>query len=492
MQRRAAARVRRARRAHRRRAARLVRPRAAPPAVAGTNKAWRPTLTAYGSARSCCSRRRSRRCCRATPTSCAAGPTWRRWRAPSSARCSPPGPASAITRARATCMPAPARWWSGMAASFPHDEAELRTLPGIGDYTAAAIAAIAFGERATPVDGNIERVVARLFAVTTPLPAAKPEIRALAEALTPETRAGDFAQAMMDLGATICTPRRPACGLCPLRPDCRGYAEASPRRCPIARRRASGRSGAARLRRRPRRRCRAAARAAAAWPVGRHAGDAVIAVERGRARAESPHAITRRSRPTGASCPGWSSTLSRISIWSFPSIVPRSARCAADSARRSPSAAFGCKPRDSRGRRAAERDAESARARARRAARRQACGSSSRPRRSRKASIGLRRPSPRNARRSSRCRRARLAHARRSCGSSLARRRRRCCRRRGPCASCRGAGVVEHGAGRDQPESRPERRTGCAASARLPLDDLQRRSCWSGETAASRASAASA
>ena len=108
---------------------------------------------------------------------------------------------------------------------FPEDEAALRKLPGIGDYTAAAIAAIAFGKRATPVDGNIERVVARRFAVATPLPAAKAEIRALAETLTPEDRAGDFAQAMMDLGATICTPRRPACGLCPVRPDCRGYAD---------------------------------------------------------------------------------------------------------------------------------------------------------------------------------------------------------------------------------------------------------------------------
>jgi A/G-specific adenine glycosylase len=108
---------------------------------------------------------------------------------------------------------------------FPQSAASLRKLPGIGDYTAAAIAAIAFGERATPVDGNIERVVARLFAVTAPLPAAKAEIKALAETLTPAKRAGDFAQAMMDLGATICTPRRPACALCPLRPDCRGFAE---------------------------------------------------------------------------------------------------------------------------------------------------------------------------------------------------------------------------------------------------------------------------
>jgi A/G-specific adenine glycosylase len=109
--------------------------------------------------------------------------------------------------------------------TFPEDEAALRRLPGVGDYTAAAIAAIAFGKRATPVDGNVERVVARLFAVTTPLPAAKTEIRAFAETLTPETRSGDFAQAMMDLGATICAPRRPACGLCPLRADCRAYAE---------------------------------------------------------------------------------------------------------------------------------------------------------------------------------------------------------------------------------------------------------------------------
>ena len=108
---------------------------------------------------------------------------------------------------------------------FPEDEAELRKLPGIGDYTAAAIAAIAFGRPSTPVDGNIERVVARLFAVKTPLPTSKAEILALAQGLTPSERPGDFAQAMMDLGATICTPRRPACGLCPVRPECRGYAE---------------------------------------------------------------------------------------------------------------------------------------------------------------------------------------------------------------------------------------------------------------------------
>jgi A/G-specific adenine glycosylase len=119
---------------------------------------------------------------------------------------------------------------------FPAGEAPLRTLPGVGDYTAAAIAAIAFDLPATPVDGNVERVMARLFAVEEPLPAAKPRLRQLARALTPPTRAGDFAQATMDLGATICTPKRPACALCPWHDGCaafaRGDAEALPRRKP--------------------------------------------------------------------------------------------------------------------------------------------------------------------------------------------------------------------------------------------------------------------
>jgi len=108
---------------------------------------------------------------------------------------------------------------------FPETEEELRELPGIGPYTAAAIAAIAFGARATPVDGNIERVIARLFAVKKPLPGAKPEIRRLAETVTPAARAGDFAQALMDLGAAICTPRRPSCLVCPLQRDCAAHAE---------------------------------------------------------------------------------------------------------------------------------------------------------------------------------------------------------------------------------------------------------------------------
>jgi A/G-specific adenine glycosylase len=110
-------------------------------------------------------------------------------------------------------------------ARFPDTEEGLRTLPGIGAYTAAAIAAIAFGQRAAVVDGNIERVVTRLHVIETPLPAAKPQIRREVDALTPADRPGDFAQAMMDLGATICTPRKPACALCPFSAACRARAE---------------------------------------------------------------------------------------------------------------------------------------------------------------------------------------------------------------------------------------------------------------------------
>ncbi len=108
---------------------------------------------------------------------------------------------------------------------FPETEAELLTLPGIGGYTAAAIAAIAFGRAATPVDGNIERVMARLFAHAEPLPEAKAALRRLAATLTPAERAGDYAQAVMDLGAAICTPRKPKCILCPWRQACRARAE---------------------------------------------------------------------------------------------------------------------------------------------------------------------------------------------------------------------------------------------------------------------------
>jgi A/G-specific adenine glycosylase len=141
--------------------------------------------------------------------------------------------------------------------AFPDTEASLLTLPGVGPYTAAAIAAIAFGRRTMPVDGNIERVVSRLFAVEDPLPLAKPRIRELAATLLGESvdgdvesragdvesragdvksRAGDSAQALMDLGSTICTPKKPACALCPLNEDClgraRGDQETFPRKAP--------------------------------------------------------------------------------------------------------------------------------------------------------------------------------------------------------------------------------------------------------------------
>ncbi|WCT75332.1 A/G-specific adenine glycosylase [Sphingomonas naphthae] len=116
---------------------------------------------------------------------------------------------------------------------FPDTEAGLRALPGLGAYTAAAVAAIAFGRRAVVVDANVERVVARLFAIAEPLPAARPAIRAAADRITPEARAGDFAQAMMDLGSGICTTRNPACAICPLRPNCAAAATADPARFPV-------------------------------------------------------------------------------------------------------------------------------------------------------------------------------------------------------------------------------------------------------------------
>jgi A/G-specific adenine glycosylase len=119
---------------------------------------------------------------------------------------------------------------------FPDTEDGLRALPGIGPYTAAAIAAIAFDRRTMPVDGNIERVLSRLHAVEEPLPQAKPLIQKLAATLLGPSRAGDSAQALMDLGASICTPKKPACALCPLNADClarvRGDQETFPRKAP--------------------------------------------------------------------------------------------------------------------------------------------------------------------------------------------------------------------------------------------------------------------
>jgi A/G-specific adenine glycosylase len=116
---------------------------------------------------------------------------------------------------------------------FPEDEAALLKLPGIGAYTAAAIAAIAFGRRALVIDGNVERVICRLHAIDEPLPAARAKIRAFTDAMTPYEGAGDFAQAMMDLGATICTPRRPSCARCPLTTHCAAYAKGDPEHYPV-------------------------------------------------------------------------------------------------------------------------------------------------------------------------------------------------------------------------------------------------------------------
>jgi A/G-specific adenine glycosylase len=116
---------------------------------------------------------------------------------------------------------------------FPDEEAELRKLPGIGRYTAAAIASIAFGRRAVVVDGNVERVVSRLFAVKEALPGARESLYVLADQLTPETKCGDYAQAMMDLGATICTPRSPECGRCPLAAMCEARLEGRPELYPV-------------------------------------------------------------------------------------------------------------------------------------------------------------------------------------------------------------------------------------------------------------------
>ncbi|MBI3516154.1 MAG: A/G-specific adenine glycosylase, partial [Proteobacteria bacterium] len=118
---------------------------------------------------------------------------------------------------------------------FPDTEAELRALPGIGAYTAAAVAAIAFDRPAAVMDGNIERVLTRLFANADPLPDIKPALRRRAADLTPAARPGDYAQAMMDLGATLCTPRKPACTLCPITALCAARRAGNPEDYPVKR-----------------------------------------------------------------------------------------------------------------------------------------------------------------------------------------------------------------------------------------------------------------
>jgi A/G-specific adenine glycosylase len=115
---------------------------------------------------------------------------------------------------------------------FPSEEASLRALPGVGAYTAAAVAAIAFGRETLPVDGNIARVLARLIALDEPIARARGQIAAAARALAPNARSGDFAQALMDIGATLCRPRNPACGACPLGEDCAAFRAGAPEAYP--------------------------------------------------------------------------------------------------------------------------------------------------------------------------------------------------------------------------------------------------------------------
>ncbi len=119
-----------------------------------------------------------------------------------------------------------------LGGTFPSRIDDLLKLPGVGPYTAAAVASIAFDQRATVVDGNVERVMARMYDIHTPLPAAKPELTECADSLTPARRPGDYAQAVMDLGATICTPKNPACGICPWRSPCLARVEGTAAQLP--------------------------------------------------------------------------------------------------------------------------------------------------------------------------------------------------------------------------------------------------------------------
>ena len=129
-----------------------------------------------------------------------------------------------------TCAQILARDYKGF---IPSDEETLLTLPGIGPYTAAAIAAIAYNQPTIPVDGNIVRVFSRLLCLTTPLPSLKKEIYCLVRKMIPPRRSGDFAQALMDLGATICRPRNPRCEICPLQTICKGYNQGMAQNLPI-------------------------------------------------------------------------------------------------------------------------------------------------------------------------------------------------------------------------------------------------------------------
>ena len=188
---------------------------------------------------------------------------------------------------------------SGWNGRFPAHAGELQTLPGIGPYTAAAIASIAFDRRHAAVDGNVERVISRLYAIETPLPAAKPLIREKAQALVPSSRAGDFAQALMDLGATICTPRSPNCQICPWTDHCAGrklgIAASLPRKCP--RQKIPTRKAIAFWIERRDGSCPAAPEAAEG-PAGWHDGSAINSVG---GQTQAANAVPPRSRQSGKS-----------------------------------------------------------------------------------------------------------------------------------------------------------------------------------------------
>ena len=134
--------------------------------------------------------------------------------------------------ARARNLHACAREIARRGGRFPSEEAELRALPGVGVYTAAAIAAIAFDGPAAPVDGNIARILSRLIALDAPIAASRSQLAAAARRLAPDRRAGDFAQALMDIGAILCRPTNPDCARCPLRPDCAAFSSGAPEAYP--------------------------------------------------------------------------------------------------------------------------------------------------------------------------------------------------------------------------------------------------------------------
>ncbi len=213
---------------------------------------------------------------------------------------------------------------------FPRNETELRKLPGLGAYTAAAIAAIAFGERATVIDTNVARVVARYHGIEGTLDESRDEIRKLAETMTPADRPGDYAQAVMDLGAAICRPKAPDCVACPLAADCRAYASGSPEAYPAAKARRERphrhgiawwieRDGAAWLVRRPARGMLGgmAAMAGPEWGDERPAMPSLAVVSHGFTHFTLDLHIVARSEPVGD---GWWQPLDKLAEAGLPTL----------------------------------------------------------------------------------------------------------------------------------------------------------------------------